>query len=120
MTNALTAKQRQEMELSARMIGLYCADRHGAKEGLCAQCAALLSYVGARLQCCPYGDEKPTCRRCPIHCYRSTEREQIKEVMRYAGPRLLLHGDFSALRHLLHDRQPAPDLKRKKGTDNSA
>ena len=111
-TTEFTEKQQQEMDLSTRMIGLYCADQHGTKAGLCAQCAALLEYIGARLLRCLYGDEKPTCRRCPIHCYRAAEREQIKAVMRHAGPRLLLRGDLGALRHLLHDRQPAPELKK--------
>lgn len=100
----LTEKQRKELELSERMIRLYCHDRHGSKDALCAECAELLDYVKARVARCPYGEDKPTCRRCPIHCYRPAEREQIKEVMRYAGPRLLMRGDVGAVMHLLHDK----------------
>ncbi len=98
-----------ELALVERMIRLACEGEHGTAEGtLCDACAALCDYVRARLERCPYGAEKPTCRQCPIHCYRPTERDRIKAVMRYAGPRLLLRGDLAALKHLLHDRTGAP------------
>ena len=71
---------------------------------MCDACAALLDYAKARLARCPYGEDKPTCRQCQIHCYKPAERERVKEVMRYAGPRLLLRGDVGALAHLLRDR----------------
>jgi len=113
MSHDLTAKQQQEFALVAKMVQLTCADKHGTREGLCAECAALLEYVATRIARCPYGEDKPTCRRCPIHCYRPAERQRIKEIMAHAGPRLLLHGDLSALKHLLHDTQPVPELKKK-------
>jgi hypothetical protein len=112
-TNELTAKQQKEVGLSERMIRLYCHDRHATKDDLCAECANLLEYVKARVARCPYGEDKPTCRCCPIHCYRPAERERIKEVMRHSGPRLLLRGDIGAVMHMLHDRKPVPELKKK-------
>lgn len=104
----------EELGLVERMIRITCEGEHGTARGdLCAECAALLDYVNARLQRCPYGAEKPTCRQCPIHCYRPSERERIKAVMKYAGPRMLLRGDLAALKHLLHDRKSAPALPKK-------
>jgi hypothetical protein len=110
----LTEKQQTEFELVTRMVSLTCADKHGARDGLCVECAALLDYVAARIARCPYGEEKPTCRRCHIHCYRPAERQRIKEVMAHAGPRMLMRGDLAALKHLIHDRRPVPELKKKR------
>jgi len=115
MSYNLTEKQQKEFELVTKMVRLTCSDQHGAHNELCGECAALLDYVARRIARCPYGEEKPTCRHCPIHCYRPVERQRIKEVMAYAGPRLLLRGDLAALKHLLHDRQPVPELKKKSG-----
>ncbi len=63
---------------------------------LCRDCAELLAYAVQRRLRCPY-DPKPMCKRCPTHCYAAAQRERIREVMRYAGPRLLLHGRLSYL-----------------------
>ena len=27
--------------------------------------------------------------KCPVHCYQRDRREQAREVMRYAGPRMV-------------------------------
>jgi len=113
MSHNLTEKQQKEFDLVRQMVQLTCADQHSTTGDLCEECAALLDYVAARIARCPYGEEKPTCRRCPIHCYRPVERQRIKEVMAHAGPRLLLRGDLAALKHLIHDRQPVPELKKK-------
>lgn len=113
MSHDLTEKQRKEFALVEKMVRLTCADKHGTHGELCADCAGLLEYVEKRIARCPYGEEKPTCRKCPIHCYRPEERQRIKEVMAHAGPRLLMRGDLGALKHLLHDRKAAPVLKRK-------
>ncbi len=44
---------------------------------------------------------KTTCDRCEIHCYTREQLERIREVMRYAGPRMLLHHPIAAIRHLV-------------------
>ena len=63
-----------------------------------------------RLEKCPYGETKPTCANCPIHCYQPHRREQIKKVMAYAGPRMLLTHPILAIRHMLDGRREAPPL----------
>ncbi|MGC8874195.1 MAG: nitrous oxide-stimulated promoter family protein [Chloroflexia bacterium] len=99
---------REEKTVSA-MIRLFCRTHHGAAEGLCAQCAALLAYARKRLARCPFGTAKPNCAKCPIHCYRPQERERIRALMRYAGPRMLLRHPVLALLHFLDSlRSPSP------------
>ncbi len=82
------------------MIRLYCRDKHGT-ETLCDACAALADYARERLARCQYGDAKPKCRNCETHCYAPAMRQQIAEVMRYAGPRMLLHHPLMGLQHAL-------------------
>ena len=67
---------------------------------LCPQCQALLDYAHKRLERCKFGEDKPSCTRCPVHCYKPAMREQIRQVMRYSGPRMLLHDPIMAIRHL--------------------
>lgn len=73
----------------------------------------LFSYAVNRLEKCRYGEEKPACKQCPIHCYQPKMREQMKLVMRWAGPKMLIHHPILAIRHLLDDRKPVPDLPAK-------
>jgi hypothetical protein len=92
--------ERERLTIS-RMIAIYCADHHSAGDTLCAECAEFQDYADRRLEKCPYGDDKPTCSNCPIHCYKPARREQVKKIMRYAGPRMLLRHPVLAIAHKL-------------------
>jgi len=106
---------RRDQKTVAAMLQIYCGDHHGGcGRELCADCAALLSYAHARLACCPFGAEKTTCRECPIHCYRASERVAMRHAMRYAGPRMLWRHPLLALRHLWIERKPAPAWPRRR------
>ena len=83
-----------------KMINLYCKDQHGSKDELCQDCSELLEYSWKRLELCRQGKNKPTCGKCPIHCYKPDMRERVRKVMRYAGPRMLIYHPLEALRHL--------------------
>ena len=83
------------------MIGLYCRDHHGTRDGLCNDCRELRDYAHARLDRCRFQENKPTCARCPVHCYKPAMRTRVAAVMRYAGPRMLRRHPVLALRHLL-------------------
>lgn len=103
-----------EKRVVGQMIGLYCRARHGGGETLCPSCAQLYAYACRRLDMCRFGAEKPPCERCPIHCYAPDYRARIREVMRYAGPRMLFVHPIEALRHLwrrLRSRRVAPMRK---------
>jgi hypothetical protein len=101
----------------AAMVHIYCEAQHGSRRGhLCNRCWALQEYSAIRLAKCPFGTQKTTCRECPVHCYRPAERTAMKDVMRFAGPRMLWRHPFLALRHLWLERQgppPWPPQKRK-------
>jgi hypothetical protein len=32
-----------------------------------------------------FGDNKPACKQCPVHCYQPAKREEMKQIMRWAG-----------------------------------
>ena len=85
-----------------KMVGIYCAAHHdGSEDSLCDECGEFLDYAYVRLEKCPYGEDKPTCANCPIHCYKPARRDQVKRIMRYAGPRMLLRHPFLAITHQL-------------------
>lgn len=82
--------------------------RHNTRP-LCPECSALLDYALRRLDSCRFGNGKPSCRKCPVHCYRADMRERIRTVMRWAGPRMIFHHPLAATRHLLRElRSPEP------------
>ena len=89
----------KEKRMVEFMTGLYCRHVHGA-DNLCGECAEVLAYAHDRLDRCPYGDEKKSCRRCSIHCYRPDMRLKIKTIMRYSGPRMFFFAPLESLRHL--------------------
>ncbi len=111
-----TPRLRREQRTIAAMLRIWCDAQplHVRADGddLCAGCAALLEYASYRLARCPYGEEKPTCKKCPIHCYTREKREQMHEVMRFAGSRMLLYHPILAIRHLLDEKRVAPPLKK--------
>jgi hypothetical protein len=88
----------REWKTVTAMIRVYCRDQHGG--AMCPQCADLARYVRLRLDRCRFGGDKPTCARCPVHCYQRDRREQIRAVMRYAGPRMLWRHPWLSLWHL--------------------
>lgn len=97
----------RERRTIAAMIAIHCRDHHGARN-LCPGCAALEAYAGERLDRCVYGLEKPTCFNCSIHCYKREKREAVRDVMRYAGPRMLKRHPILAVMHVLDGRRAAP------------
>jgi hypothetical protein len=84
------------------MTRVYCTHHHADPAGaeLCAECAQLMQYARRRLEKCPYGPSKPTCARCPIHCYKPAQREAVRDIMRFAGPRMPWRHPWRALVHL--------------------
>jgi hypothetical protein len=83
------------------MVEIYCRAHHGTAGRLCGDCDELLDYALCRLDRCPFGADKPTCAKCPIHCYKPTMREEVRQVMRYAGPRMLYRHPILGLLHCL-------------------
>lgn len=91
-----------------KMILYYCERKHKTSRiGLCEECADLLAYAHERLDNCRFGDAKPTCRNCPVHCYKPSMREKIRKVMRFSGPRLMIRSPTEWIRHSLHEYSPS-------------
>ncbi len=105
---AMSSKRMQREAVTiAAMIALYCRDQHGA-DSLCPECAELLRYARRRLSKCPFQEGKTTCGKCPIHCYQPKMREKIRQVMRYAGPRMMLRHPLMAVMHLVDGLRKKP------------
>lgn len=98
-------KREREKQVVGLMIRLYCRKHHGTRKTLCPRCQALADYAAARSSCCPFMETKTFCSNCKVHCYRADMREQIRAVMRFAGPRMLLYHPVLAVRHLLESRR---------------
>lgn len=121
--NDLTQRRlRREWRTVEAMIAITCKDLHGGRRGeLCPECRELHDYAHLRLVRCPFGEEKPTCANCKVHCYRPEMREKVRLVMRHAGPKMLLKHPALALLHLWVDsRREAPEKPARRGGSASA
>jgi len=95
----------REKKTMAAMMRLYCQKHHDSDGTLCEECSELLDYATCRLNRCPFGPQKTTCAKCPVHCYKPQMRQRVQEVMRYSGPRMLLRHPILAVWHLLDGRR---------------
>ena len=102
-------RRAHEQEALDAMIGMYCRGHHFSVHD-CSDCAELSRYARRRLERCVFGDAKPTCANCTVHCYNEAMRDRIRVVMRWAGPRMLLRHPILAVRHALDGRRPSPLL----------
>jgi hypothetical protein len=102
---------QRERHTVHHMVQIYCRAHHH-EAGLCPTCSELLSYAMQRLDRCVFKDDKPTCKVCPVHCYKADMRERMREVMVFSGPRMLLSHPILAMRHLLDERKPPPEYLR--------
>ena len=97
-------KRNKEKQVVQMMIGLYCRNNHHQK-GLCGKCQKLVEYAHERIENCPFMESKTFCSNCKVHCYKDEMRQQIREVMRYSGPRMIFHNPIMAISHLLESRK---------------
>ncbi len=109
----------RELKTIEVMIRMYCAHHCGGKP-LCPNCTELLDYAMRRLERCVFGDAKPNCAKCTVHCYNQDMRERTRVVMRWAGPRMLLRHPVLGIRHLLADHRPIPVLRSKRSDKNQS
>ena len=86
------------------MIREYCKLVHGRKT-LCPDCSRLEEYALKHIDNCTFGEDKPVCKDCPVHCYKPFMREQIRQVMRISGPRMLLRHPILTVSHLIREKR---------------
>ena len=113
----LEGELAKEFKTIVGMTHIYCRAHHkeynGTRKELCSDCQEFTRFAEFRLAKCPYDQIKPTCKHCPVHCYKKDMKELARTIMVYSGPRMLLKHPYLAVRHLLHDRRPVPPLPKK-------
>ena len=99
---------KKDLEQLYFFLGVYCGRKHGGRKKipfrlaavesalpaaqpleLCEECNRLLGHAAAKRLLCPF-DPKPKCRDCAANCYLPNYREQMREVMKFAGKYWLL------------------------------
>ncbi|NCO54486.1 MAG: hypothetical protein COS14_03270 [Bacteroidetes bacterium CG02_land_8_20_14_3_00_31_25] len=95
------ARERKTIEV---MLKMYCKNHHYNEFELCEDCNLLLKYALNKIDKCVFGQQKPVCSECKIHCYAKEMRNKIKEIMRYSGPRMLLNHPYLAIMHIVDKR----------------
>jgi len=106
---AKTTRAEREKRTVEAMIRLYCRHNHRSpNKELCPECQELLAYAKKRAENCKFGEDKPVCANCPIHCYKKDMREKIRAVMRYAGPRMIIYHPVMAVQHVIDKRKKPP------------
>ncbi len=115
-------RKKKELEVVRLMIEFYCHKHHKTKHHeLCPECEELYKYAEFRRGKCPWGDNKPFCQNCRIHCYKPDMREKIRAVMRYSGPRIVFRHPIIATRHLIESIREKKKLEKeekKKALEN--
>ncbi len=109
----LKSRREREAIIVQTMIHMYCRAHHNTKGSLCNDCAQLSAYSEKRLLSCMYGERKPVCKECPVHCYSPQMREQMRLVMRWAGPRMIIRRPLFAVTHIV-DNLISPKAQTKK------
>jgi hypothetical protein len=114
-----TVELMRDLKTLALFIDLYCRHKHADAERtradlrthdvaaiagktivLCPECTKLLAHAFVKRTHCPM-DPKPMCKHCPNHCYHPTYRQQIREVMKFSGRKMVFGGRLDYLFHLL-------------------
>lgn len=94
------ARREMEKESMSQMIRIYCHGKHHTHGGgLCPECRAFEKYAWKRTDQCPFMKTKTFCSACKVHCYSGAMRSYVREVMRYAGPRMLTRHPVLAVMH---------------------
>lgn len=104
-------KREKEKRVVSEMIKLYCRKNHKTKGGLCAECNALNEYAKMRSDKCPFMETKTFCSNCKVHCYKPQMREQIRQVMRFSGPRMIFYHPVMATNHVIQSRKEKNKMK---------
>lgn len=98
-------KREKEQYIVEEMIMLYCRKNHSEGKPwsghMCKECQELSDYAKLRSKKCPFMKEKTFCANCRVHCYKPQMREEIRRVMRFSGPRMLLYHPLLAVWHLI-------------------
>ena len=114
--SAFSPQKKREQITIETMIFMYCHGNHNTQfEELCPACNTLLTYAKQRIDACPLREKKTTCAQCQIHCYKPEMREHIRDVMKYAGSRMLYKHPILTLYHVVDSLKSTTFKIRKDG-----
>lgn len=65
------------------------------------ECNELRKYAKERLQKCKFGQNKPTCQNCKVHCYKPAFRQKVKQIMKYSGRKMLFSNPILVIKHFI-------------------
>jgi hypothetical protein len=85
------------------MLKIYCKGNNHSKDGICDNCKNILEYSINKTLKCVYKENKPICNKCRVHCYNNIERENIINIMRYSGPKMLFRHPYLAMKHMFRE-----------------
>lgn len=111
MKRSVSDKREREKQMVSQMIALYCKKQHHTRQGLCSVCAALNDYARTRSDHCPFMETKTFCSNCRVHCYQPEMRQQIREIMRFSGLRMLFHHPVAAMHHVMETKKEKRKLE---------
>lgn len=99
MTTNRSQIDREKLTIR-HMITIYCRSHHPAS-GICGDCGSILQYANERIDMCPYsGAPKPACGLCRTNCFTPEMHRRFSEIMRYAGPRMMLRHPVLTMAHI--------------------
>lgn len=83
------------------MIGIYCRGHGHSASGICADCISIRRYAYDRIEMCLFnGSAKPACGLCRTNCFTADMYRQFSQIMRYAGPRMMLYHPILTMAHI--------------------
>jgi len=91
----------REKETVKKIIQLHCKKTEDGEENICDGYENLIEYALERLDSCPFGDNKPICARCKVHCYKPEMRDKIRIIMRKSGYKMLFYHPVLLFKHIL-------------------
>ena len=109
-------KEKGDIRTLMKFVGVYCRENHNGERApfsfklfdmkeiekdeisLCPDCTRLLTYgLTMRLKC-PQ-DPKPMCKKCETQCYHGDYKAKIREVVKFSGMHMIIHGRVDMLYH---------------------
>ena len=105
-----TNKQRVERDRRtlAAIGSIYCKGNHPSAQrdetGMCPECRAVIEATAQRAEACPFGHEG-NCQDCSVRCQRGEAQVRIKQIMRYAAPRMAFRHPLMTLEYLRKKRR---------------
>jgi len=118
MVSTPSDRLNRERRTIQAMVEIYCHGHHQSTAALCLECHNFLSYAMQRIDKCPLQNNKPTCRKCPVHCYKREMREKARHIMGYAGPRMMIYHPILTILHYNDEITNKNDLRLKNKSRN--